>query len=229
MTAPTHSANQQRSNLPKQERSRTTRDRILKSTVSCLAELGWHRTTTSVVAERSGISRGALQHHFPTREDLFLTAVDYMFDEENQVGLYGAVTSSAKGDDFDFIVEKVLEFYVSDIFKAALQVWTVGASEPALKEKIRPLEDKFARGIYDQTVKFLDADVSDERTHRFIQTTLDLARGLGLADLLSDDSVRRKHIARFWAEEMRSIKRHRGNADETTGSTDPDSGSHKRT
>lgn len=207
MTAPSSSADRQRAALPKQERSRATRDRILRSTIACLAEFGWHRTTTSVVAERTGISRGALQHHFPTREDLFLTAIDYMFDEQNQFGLFGPETVAGKGDDFDFIVEKVLEFYASDTFKAALQIWTVGASEPALKERVRPLEDKFARGIYDQTVKFLDADVSDERTHRFIQTTLDLARGLGLADLLSDDSSRRKRIARFWAGEMRSIKR----------------------
>lgn len=100
----------------------------------------------------------------------------------------------------------MLEFYASEAFKTALQIWTVGASEPALRERIRPLEDKFARGIYDQAVRFLNADVSDERTHRFIQTTLDLARSLGLADLLSDDSARRKRIAKFWAGEMRSIR-----------------------
>lgn len=89
----------------------------------------------------------------------------------------------------------MLEFYASEAFKAALQIWTVGASELALRERIRPLEDTFARGIYDQAVRFLNAGVSYERTHRFIQTTLDLTRALGLADLLSDDSARRKRIA----------------------------------
>ncbi|WP_064485759.1 TetR/AcrR family transcriptional regulator [Brevibacterium linens] len=192
--------------MPKQDRSRATRDRILRSTISCLAEFGWHGTTTTLVAERTGISRGALQHHFPKREDLFLTAIDFIFDEQKQEGVLGVDAAPTKGDDFDFIVEKVLEYYASDVFKAALQIWSVGASEPTLKERIRPLENKFARGIYDQTVTFLNADVSDERTHRFIQTTLDLARGLGLADLLSDDSARRKRIAKFWAGEMRSIK-----------------------
>jgi AcrR family transcriptional regulator len=159
-----------------------------------------------LVAERTGISRGALQHHFPTREDLYLTAIDYMFDEQNQMGPVEPESHLTQGDDFDYIVEKVLEYYASDVFKAALQIWSVGASEPALRERIRPLEDKFARGIYAQTVRILNADVSDERTRRFIQTTLDLARGLGLADLLSDDSARRKKIAKFWAGEMRSIK-----------------------
>lgn len=206
MTTSLSSAEQRTANMPKQDRSRATRDRILRSTISCLAEFGWHGTTTTLVAERTGISRGALQHHFPKREDLFLTAIDFIFDEQKQEGVLGVDAPPTKGDDFDFIVEKVLEYYASDVFKAALQIWSVGASEPTLKERIRPLENKFARGIYDQTVTFLNADVSDERTHRFIQTTLDLARGLGLADLLSDDSARRKRIAKFWAGEMRSIK-----------------------
>ncbi|WP_453984657.1 TetR/AcrR family transcriptional regulator [Brevibacterium casei] len=206
MTTSPASTQRQRSTRPKQDRSRATRDRILRSTISCLAESGWHGTTTTLVAERTGISRGALQHHFPTREDLFLTAIDYMFDEQNQMGPVEPEAHLTHGDDFDYIVEKVLEYYASDVFKAALQIWSVGASEPALRERIRPLEDKFARGIYAQTVRILNADVSDERTRRFIQTTLDLARGLGLADLLSDDSARRKKIAKFWAGEMRSIK-----------------------
>jgi hypothetical protein len=32
-----------------------------------------------------------------------------------------------------------------------------------------------------------------------VQATLDLARGLGLADLLSDDSARREQVVRQWA------------------------------
>lgn len=192
---------------PKQDRSRVTRDRILESTIECLAEHGWQQTTTAMVAGRTGISRGALQHHFPTREDLFLTAVDHMFDAHH-LGEMRVGADLTPGDDhFELIVSRILDYYASDIFKAALQVWTAGAAEPALAERIRPLEEKFARGVYDQVVALLRADVSDERTHRLIQTTLDLARGLGLADLLSDDSARRSRIAEFWAGELRSIKR----------------------
>ncbi|AXR73412.1 MULTISPECIES: TetR/AcrR family transcriptional regulator [Auritidibacter] len=207
MTTSSASSQSHRSHEPKQDRSRATRDRILRSTISCLAESGWHGATMTLIAQEAGVSRGALQHHFPTREDLFLTAIDYMFEEREQAGLQAPRSQATPGDDFDHIVEKVLEYYASDVFKAALQIWCVAASELALKERIRPLEDKFARGIYTETVRILNADVSDERTRRFIQTTLDLARGLGLADLLSDDSDRRKKIAQFWAAEMRTIKR----------------------
>ena len=65
---------------PKQDRSRATRLRLLEATMDCLAELGWGATTVSVVAERAGVSRGAIQHHFPTREDLITAALEFMFD-----------------------------------------------------------------------------------------------------------------------------------------------------
>jgi AcrR family transcriptional regulator len=63
---------------PQQDRSRATRQRLLEAAIECLAEVGWAGSTVAVVAERAGVSRGAAQHHFPTREDLFAAAVDYV-------------------------------------------------------------------------------------------------------------------------------------------------------
>jgi AcrR family transcriptional regulator len=40
---------------PKQDRSRVTRQRLLESAVTCLAELGWSGSTVSVVAAHAGV------------------------------------------------------------------------------------------------------------------------------------------------------------------------------
>ena len=65
---------------PRQERSRATRSRLLEAAVTCLAERGTTGATVGAVAKRAGVSRGAAQHHFPTREDLFLAALTHMLD-----------------------------------------------------------------------------------------------------------------------------------------------------
>jgi AcrR family transcriptional regulator len=62
-----------------EERSAETRARLLDATVECLIELGYARTTTTVVADRSGVSRGAQLHHFPTKEELVLAACEHLF------------------------------------------------------------------------------------------------------------------------------------------------------
>lgn len=66
---------------PQQERSRATRLKLLEAAVSCLAERGWSGSTVAVVAERAGVSRGAAQHHFRTREDLFTAAVEHVAEK----------------------------------------------------------------------------------------------------------------------------------------------------
>ncbi|MEO9237295.1 MAG: helix-turn-helix domain-containing protein, partial [Jatrophihabitantaceae bacterium] len=66
---------------PQQDRSRLTRRRLLEATVSSLAQLGWTATSVAIVAARAGVSRGAAQHHFPTRESLFTAAVDHISEQ----------------------------------------------------------------------------------------------------------------------------------------------------
>ena len=66
------------------------------------------------------------------------------------------------------------------------------------------MERRLGRGTHDMAVRLLNADDSDPTTHRLIQATLDLARGLGLADVLTDDSRRRKRIAAEWGTVLAS-------------------------
>ncbi|WP_040838723.1 TetR/AcrR family transcriptional regulator [Nocardia brevicatena] len=185
-------------NEPKQDRSRATRQRLLEATIDCLAEMGWSAATVAVVAERAGVSRGAAQHHFPTREDLITAALTYMFDTRTEQALDPAVTATGRART-EAVVTGLVESYTSPLFKAALQVWTHAAADPVLRERIVPLEARFGRGAHRRAVAALGVDDSDPVTHRLVQATLDLARGLGLADVLTDDSARRKEIVAQWA------------------------------
>lgn len=184
---------------PQQDRSRLTRRRLLEATVDCLAELGWSATTVAVVAKRAGVSRGATQHHFPTREDLITASLDYMFDSRMESVRLEATGLPPGPGRTEAVVSRLVEHYTGTLFKAALQVWTAAAADPVLRARVLPLEDKFGRVAHRTTVALLGVDEGDLVAHRWVQLTLDLARGLGLADVLTDDSVRRAEIVRQWA------------------------------
>src|SRR5262245_62515444 len=62
------------------ERSAGTQARLLDATIQCLVELGWSGTSTTEVVARAGVSRGAQVHHFPTKEDLVLAAVEHLLE-----------------------------------------------------------------------------------------------------------------------------------------------------
>src|SRR5947209_15883938 len=58
------------------ERSAATREALLDATIECLVADGYANTTTSRVAERAGVSRGAHLHHFQTRNALVAAAME---------------------------------------------------------------------------------------------------------------------------------------------------------
>jgi AcrR family transcriptional regulator len=187
---------------PQQDRSRATRARLLEAAITCLAELGYHASTVAVVAERAGVSRGAAQHHFPTRDDLFTAAMEHVTHVRAEElrreldELPGGRPSTAE------VVDLTFSLYSGSLFRAALALWVAASAEPALRDQIVPLEARIGREIHRVVISLLDVDERTPGVRETVQATLDLARGLGLANLLTDDSRRRDRIAAQWARTL---------------------------
>ncbi|MFE3887051.1 TetR/AcrR family transcriptional regulator [Streptomyces lydicus] len=187
---------------PQQERSRATRLKLLEAAVSCLAERGWSGSTVSVVAERAGVSRGAAQHHFRTREDLFTAAVEHVAEKRQ-----GAVKAVARNlppagsvARTWIIVEELVGLYTGPLFRAALHLWVAASDEEQLRDRVTALEAKVGREAHHTAVTLLDADEAVPGVRETVQGLLDMARGLGLANLLTDDTARRDRVVEQWAK-----------------------------
>jgi len=61
------------------DRTATTRRQILEATVRCLEQQGYGAVTNILVAEEAGVSRGAMMHHFPTRQRLLVATIEYAY------------------------------------------------------------------------------------------------------------------------------------------------------
>jgi AcrR family transcriptional regulator len=183
---------------PRQERSRTTRRRLVEAAVDCIAELGWHRTTVALIAERAGVSRGAAQHHFPTREELVAAAVEYVGEVQILVLRERADELPPGPSRTERVVEMLLNLYAGRLFQAALHLWVAASTDEALRRTLVPLEARVGREAHRVAVELLDVDESHPGVREMVQATLDLARGLGLANLLTDDTKRRKQIVQQW-------------------------------
>jgi AcrR family transcriptional regulator len=183
---------------PQQDRSRATRARLLESAITCLAELGWAASTVAVVAEHAGVSRGAAQHHFPTREALFMAALEHVTRERGEQ-MRRELAGQRATIDTAAVVDLVFALYSGTLFRAALILWVAAAAEPQLRDQIVPLEARIGREVHRVVVDLLGVDESVPGVRETVQATLDLARGLGLANLLTDDGTRRRGISRQWA------------------------------
>ena len=188
---------------PQQDRSRATRARLLEAAVTCLADLGYPASTVAVVAERAGVSRGAAQHHFPTRDALFTAALEHMTQvRADQLRRELGDLSGGRRPSTAAVIDMIFSLYTGTLFRAALALWVAAASEPALRAQVVPLEAWIGREIHRVVVELLGVDERQVGVRETVQATLDLARGLGLANLLTDDSKRRARIAAQWARTM---------------------------
>lgn len=183
---------------PQQDRSRATRARLLDSAITCLADLGWHASTVAVVAQHAGVSRGAAQHHFPTREALFTATLEHVSRER---GEQMRRQLAERGTELNTraVVELVFDLFTGTYSRAALTLWVAAAAEPQLRAQVVPLEARIGREMHRVVVNLLGVDEHLPGVRETVQATLDLARGLGLANLLTDERHRRAGIAGQWA------------------------------
>ena len=185
--------------VPQEERTRAMRARLLEATVDLLVEQGFSGTSTTLVADRAGVSRGALMHHFPTKNDLVVAAVTHLTEIRGSE-LEAAMARLPKGDQRTRAVIQMLgDHFAGPVFTAALELWVAARSDAQLHAAVAPLEQRIGRETHRQTVELLGVDESAPGVRELVQATLDLVRGLGLAGTLTDDSARRRRILDQWA------------------------------
>ena len=64
----------------KQLQAEAAKHRICDAVVDCLDELGYAETSINRVQERAGVSRGALTHHFPSKEEMMVETVERLLE-----------------------------------------------------------------------------------------------------------------------------------------------------
>jgi len=184
---------------PQQDRSRATRQRVLESAVDSLAERGWSGTTVAVIAVRAGISRGALQHYFPTREELFAAAFAHVAESRLAQIELQASRLEQTSERTEAVLTMLSGLYAGPLFRAALQLHSAAAADESLRPVVARSEGRVNAEVHRVAISLLGVDVSVTGVRELVQGSLDLIRGLALADVLTDDSRRRSRVLRRWA------------------------------
>ena len=97
------------------------------------------------------------------------------------------------------VLQVLGDHFTSPVFIAALELWVAARTDPALLAEVAPLEQQVGRETHRMTVELLGVDEAQPGVRALVQATLDLVRGLGLANTISDDTRRRNNILDHWA------------------------------
>ncbi|WPB73384.1 TetR/AcrR family transcriptional regulator [Archangium violaceum] len=132
-----------------QERRDSTRLKLLEATVECLVELGYARATTLAVAQRAGISHGALFKHFPTKAALLGAAVEHLFPriiDEYRSTIDATVPSP--GDRVAQAIERLWSIYQRPELLAAIELYVAARTDPELASALSTVDPPHRRHLH---------------------------------------------------------------------------------
>ena len=119
------------------DRSAATRAALEHATIDVLVEQGWAAVTAVEVCHRSGVSRGAFHHHYPSLSTLLAAALRRLYDE-TRVTERPPVASLAE------LVDATWDSIFNSRFKAVLEAWLAMTNDPSLRTEIGPVVAEFA-------------------------------------------------------------------------------------
>ena len=126
------------------ERTQATRAKLLDATVACLAEVGYAHTTTTEVARRAGVSRGAQLHHFPTKTDLVLAAVEHLLDVHIEEFLRAVGELPASADLLGSAIDLLWDVFQGDSAVAWIELVIAARTDPGLRLKVAEVGETLA-------------------------------------------------------------------------------------
>ena len=129
-----------------EERSSATRAALLDATIDCLIEFGYAGTTTTRVAERAGVSRGAQMHHFQRKAPLVVAALLRLAERRRRELLDRAERELPENPDPGAALDIMWSTFSGPLFTAALELWIAARTDPELAEHLLPAEREIGRG-----------------------------------------------------------------------------------
>nr|GLK41284.1 hypothetical protein GCM10017611_81600 [Rhodococcus wratislaviensis] len=127
-----------------QPRSTITQGRILDAAVTALVEHGYAGASTLRIQEIAGVSRGRLLHHFPSRDDLLVAAVQYLASARVDAMAQAVKWPASPKKRISAAIDAMWSTYQQDYFWAATELW-MGARH---NEQIRSVLANEERALY---------------------------------------------------------------------------------
>ena len=182
------------------KKSAMMRNTILDAALDCFISIGYANTTTARIAEKAGVSRGAMLHHFPSKTELMQAAVEYLHGK-----LLALYASNIEKVSLDLPVDernrRGLEGYwnylTSPLYVAYHELCVAGRTDPELQHI---LEDSIAR--FDESVVESNRRLFPEWTGRgeLYELAMDITRflmeGMAVSQIVSHRRPSRRDFSR---------------------------------
>ncbi|HSN70917.1 MAG TPA: TetR/AcrR family transcriptional regulator, partial [Steroidobacteraceae bacterium] len=128
------------------QKSASTRNQIIEAAIKCFVDLGYSRTTTTAIAEKAGLSRGAMLHHFPSKIDIVRAAVEYLHSK--RLKAFRKAISRVSPTDSERVQQSVEAYWQQvrhPMFVAFFELTVAARTDTELAAILKPAQEAFDR------------------------------------------------------------------------------------
>ena len=173
------------------DRTEATRAALIRATIDVICERGYAATTAVAIVERAQVTRGALQHHFGSIQELYLEVVAFVSRE--LVGEIEAeiATHETLDQQVSAVASRYWHVYSGDDYVALLEIWIGSRNDAGLRLRIDQLMTAITEKRNDYWNVMLAAeDLSKPELDILRATLLSTVRGAAIHRLFSRDDAR---------------------------------------
>jgi AcrR family transcriptional regulator len=182
-----------------EDRSRTTKDKLLAATIEVLLRDGYSGLTMKEVAKAADVSNGALMHHYATKAELVVEATAMVYEEAIVRGQRIAQTAGAVEKPIEGFIADCMSVYFEWPFLAALESVVVARTDPDLMAKILPVMEHYRLICDDIWLDvFKKARIPAKRARVLLNLSLNIVRGMGLNRLWRHDDAHYQIYIKEW-------------------------------
>jgi AcrR family transcriptional regulator len=181
-----------------QQRRDETRRALLDAAVESLIEVGFARTTTLEVQRRANASRGALLHHFPSKAELLVAAVDHLAEMRARELKMLAKDLPEGRARTDAVLELLWQCFSGTFFQVAMELRTAARTDAELRPVLVHAEKALRDRILAQARTLFGKDVAEHPgLERGLDFTLQFMIGAAMTTVLHEDPRLRELIEDF--------------------------------
>jgi len=111
-------------------KAQRTREALVNATVSLIREGGFMAATSGRIAERAGITWGAAQHHFGTKEDILDAILAQAYDRFVTAMAAPSLRNGTMQERVGKFVDRMWAHYQTDVYLVALEILLATRADP---------------------------------------------------------------------------------------------------
>jgi AcrR family transcriptional regulator len=149
------------------QKAQRTREALVNATIALIREGGFASASSSRIAERAGITWGAAQHHFGTKEDILTAVLALAYDKFVTTMAAPSVRTGTLEERVSKFVDRMWMHYQTDFYLVALEILLATRAEQdhparAWEERHGTVHIRVVREI------FFDSKVSQARIQEIL-------------------------------------------------------------